>query len=125
MFVIDASALLALILNERGADVVRAAPRGSEVSVINLGEVLTRLVKLQHDAENALDDIIRMPLRIRKFREEHALAVAQMMPLTAHLGLSYGDRACLVQAQFSKMPVLTADWRMSKAEVGVDIRMIR
>lgn len=125
MFVIDASALLALMLEEPGADVVRDAPRGSEISVINLGEVLTRLVKIGHDPDAAMAKIMALPLRIRKFREAHALAVARMLPLTSHLGLSFGDRTCLVQADFSGMSVLTADQRMAKAEVGVEVRLIR
>lgn len=125
MFVIDASALLALMLEERGADVVRAAPPGSEISVINLGEVLTRLKMLGHSPSEALDKILRMPIRIRKFREDHALAVAELRPLTAHLGLSFGDRACLAQAQFSMMPVLTGDQKWKQLEIGIDIHLIR
>jgi ribonuclease VapC len=125
MFVLDASALLALMLNEDGADVVRQAPRGSEISIINFGEVLTRLVKLGRSANEEWAAIDRLPYRIRAFRDAHAAAVARMQPTTEHLGLSFGDRACLVQAQFSGFPVLTADGRMAQAQVGLDIRMIR
>lgn len=125
MFVLDASALLALVLEERGADRVRDTPAGSEMSVINLGEVLTRLTALGRDPEEALERILRMPIRIRKFREEHALAVARLRPVTAHLGLSFGDRACLAQAQFSLLPVLTADSDWAKLDIGVEIILIR
>jgi ribonuclease VapC len=125
MLVIDASALLALMLEERGADVMRAAPPGSEISMINLAEVLTRLTKIGHSPDVALEKVRRMPLRIRAFRDAHALEVAKLLPLTAHLGLSFGDRACLTQGIFSAMPIITADERMSRAEVGVEIRMIR
>lgn len=125
MFVLDASALLALMLDERGADVVRAAPSGSEISIVNIGETLTRLTTLGRDPEAALDQVLAMPLRIRAFRDVHALEVARLRPLTSHLGLSFGDRACLAQARFSMMPVLTADTKWAELDIGVDVRLIR
>lgn len=125
MFVIDASAMLALLLDERGADAVRAAPAGSEMSMVNVAEVFTRLVKLERDPEAAWQTLIDRGVRIRAFREDAALAVARLLPLTSHLGLSFGDRACLAQARSSGLPILTADQKWAQLDIGLDIRLIR
>ena len=54
-----------------------------------------------------------------------SMEIGRLRPLTAHLGLSLGDRACPAQGYFSEMPILTANRRMAEADVGLDIRMIR
>lgn len=45
--------------------------------------------------------------------------------LTKALGLSFGDRACLTLGRSLSLPILTSDHRMAKAEVGLDIRLVR
>lgn len=42
MYVLDASALLAVSLAEKGADAVTPHLRGAEVSIVNVCEVLTK-----------------------------------------------------------------------------------
>ena len=79
------------------------------------------------DFDKAREIIAPLPMRIRSFREEHSWQVAQLRPLTKPFGLSLGDRACITQAMFNELPVLTADRRMESAKslLGVDIRLIR
>lgn len=125
MFVLDTSALLALMLRESGAEQVGAVVREAEMSIVNLAEVFTRFAESGASADEIASDIPRYGVRIRAFREAHAIEVARLRPLTKHLGLSMGDRACLAQGKFSQLPILTADGGMAQAEVGLDIRMIR
>jgi len=125
MFVLDSSAVLALLLDEEGAQIVSPITRESQMSIVNLCEVLTKTADGGGDLDATNAIILSWGIRIRSFREGHALEVARLRPLTAHLGLSLGDRACLAQGAFSVMPVLTSDRRMAQADVGVAIQLIR
>ena len=42
MIVLDASAILAVLLEEPGADIVLSQIRGAEASIVNVCEVLTK-----------------------------------------------------------------------------------
>lgn len=125
MVVLDSSALLALLLDERGADVVAPIVRGAEISIINLCEVFTKTAEAGGDIDATGAIVIAYGVRVRAFQEAHAVEAARLRPLTANLGLSLGDRACLAQGLVSMLPVLTADRQMAKVDIGVDIRLIR
>ncbi|WP_174273767.1 type II toxin-antitoxin system VapC family toxin [Sphingomonas bacterium] len=125
MVVLDASALLAVLNREPGADVVKAHMRTAEASIINVCEVLTKVAEVGVDPAEAQAILQSFGFRTRAFRDAHAIEVAKLRRTTIHLGLSLGDRACLVPARFSGLPVLTSDTRMAQAEVGVEIRLIR
>lgn len=125
MVVLDSSALLAVLLDEAGADIVGPVMRGSEMSIVNVCEVLSKAAGAGGDVAVTRDIISSYGIRIRPFLETHADRAARLRPLTAHLGLSLGDRACLAQGMTSTLPVLTADRRMAQADVGLDIRLIR
>lgn len=125
MFVLDTSAVLALLLGEDGADVVAPVTRTAHMSIVNLAEVFTKTAEAGGDLAKTHAIVMSYGIRIRAFRDAHAMEVGRLRPLTAHLGLSLGDRACLAQGYFSEMPILTADRRMAEADVGLDIRMIR
>lgn len=124
---LDASAVLAVILDEPGGDDVYEVMNDAHISAVNLSEVYATLLDGGMAFELA-DEIIRaLPFRIRTFRDDHAVQTAKLRPLTKSFGLSLGDRACITQAKFSDLPILTSDRRMAAAKdvVGLDIRMIR
>lgn len=125
MFVLDASALLALLLGESGAEQVAAVVRGSEISIVNLCEVVTKLAEGGADPDAVYGIAVSYGVRVQSFREAHAIEAARLRPLTKHLGLSLGDRACLAQARSAALPILTSDTRMAAVDIGLDIRMIR
>lgn len=116
---------MAVILDERGADVVRQADRGSEISIVNVAEVMSTVAERGDRPEKVELAIAEMGLRIRAFRDAHALEVARLRPLTKHLGLGFGDRACLAQGRMSEHPILTGDHDWAKLDLGLDIRLIR
>lgn len=125
MVVLDSSAILALLLAEPGAEMVEPVIRGAEVSIVNFCEVLTKTAEAGGDIQATDAILISYGIRIRAFRETHAIEAARLRPLTMDLGLSLGDRACLTQGLMSALPVLTADRQMAKADIGIDIRLIR
>lgn len=125
MVVLDSSALLALLLDEPGATAVEPVVRGAEVSIVNLCEVLTKAAEAGGNVEATNAILLSYGINIMAFHEAHAIEAARLRPLTIHLGLSLGDRACLAQGHISALPILTADRQMAKADIGIDIRLIR
>lgn len=124
-YVVDTSAVLAAILDEPGGADVFDLRHECELSVVNLAEVYTKLVEQGVPLSAAERNMARFQFCIGDFGEVHALKVAELRPLTRHLGLSFGDRACLAHGHFSKSPILTADKDWSKLDLGLDIRQIR
>ncbi|MFN8705916.1 MAG: VapC toxin family PIN domain ribonuclease, partial [Planctomyces sp.] len=59
--VLDSSAVLALMFEEPGRDIVSAHRIGAMISTVNLGEVLTRLVERGQSLEESLSLVT--PLR--------------------------------------------------------------
>jgi PIN domain nuclease of toxin-antitoxin system len=123
--ILDASALLTILLDEHGADMVRPHMASAQMSIVNLCETYTRLIEAGLSKADADDQVAQLGLRIRSFREAHALEAAVLRPLTRHVGLSMGDRACLALARLNDLPVLTADRLWADLDIGVDIRLIR
>lgn len=120
-FVVDASAALAHLLDETGGDAVRPHLAESLISAVNLTEVVTRLIRAGAD-----------PIRAHYLGCEvvaHDVGLAdrtgRLWPLTAHMGLSLADRACLALAQREGLPVLTGDRAWLQLDIGVDVRLIR
>ncbi len=107
--VLDASALLALLLGEPGADRVKAVLDGSIMGVVNLAEVISHYAKLGA-ARPDIEALLR-PLRIRVAPIDTALSydAGMLRPVTLKQGLSL-DRYCLAFAN-GRRPALTAERR--------------
>ena len=129
--VLDASAILAYLLIEPGADVVRLALSGSAVvSSVNWAEVLSKMSDLGGDPREissrlARTGILGGALHITTFDEQLAREVARLRPLTKSAGLSLADRACLALGSSLGIPVLTADRSWQSLRIGVKVRPIR
>ena len=123
--VMDASAILALVRGEPGADVVRARIPHSVVSAVNVAEVGTKLVDWGLPRAGLRRVVLSLGLEVRPFDEDQALAAAALRAATRSQGLSLGDRACLALAQSTGLPVLTADRAWRGVGFDVDIEVIR
>jgi ribonuclease VapC len=128
--VLDASALLALVLEEPGADRVdKALERGAAISAVNWAEVLSKLVESGGDPETAAARALPTSnsgaggLMLVTFDDEHARATARLWNKTRSLGLSLADRAALALAQLRGLPVLTTDraWRSLRLAIRIDV----
>lgn len=124
--VLDASALLAVLNNEAGADKLtpellnRAAS-----STVNLAEVHTKLVSHGGDPEEAWQDTISPIRQAVPFTAEQAKIAGGLVAETRALGLSLGDRACLALGLALKAPVYTADRSWKSLKLGIRIHVIR
>jgi ribonuclease VapC len=125
VYVLDTSALLALIGREQGADIVAEHLARAVMSSVNLAEVVTVLVRREHPKERIGQMLHRVSPQISEFEAEQAVETGYLYHYTKAFGLSLGDRACLVLAQSRNLPVLTADKIWQKLDIGVDVRMIR
>lgn len=125
--VLDASALLALLRDEPGAERVRSALRSSAMTTINFGEVVGFYAR-RGASERDIRALLH-PLSVERiaFDEELAYVVGLMLPATSSAGLSLGDRACLALAIRLGAKALTADrsWSRIARTVGVDVEIIR
>jgi len=125
--VLDASAVLALLLAEPGADrVTEAILAGAEMTTVNFAEVATKYV-LRGAVVEARALQTRLPVSFVAVDQDLALRAALMAQATRPAGLSLGDRLCLALAQRSDSAALTADrgWLAVAEAVGVVVEMIR
>ena len=124
--VLDASALLALILKENGgARVDEALAEGAAICSVNLAEVITRLVDYGLTAVEIGATLEGLQYQVIDFEDSHAWAAGFLREPTRALGLSLGDRSCLALAQTLGVPALTADRAWAQLKVGVAIEICR
>lgn len=123
--VLDASAVLALMMGEPGAEKVQAALPGAVMSTVNVAEVITKIVERDKKAHGkAFRAIEDLGIEMLPFDADQALMAGALRWLTRDLGLSLGDRACLALAKIRNAPVLTADRSWLKIAPGASIEVI-
>ena len=125
MIVVDASALIAVLKKEPGADVAERHMVEPVMSTVNLAETLTRIAEDGGDAADLKQRLDETPIRFVPVSDEHALAAALLRVATKAWGLSLGDRLCLALGLEEGLPVLTADRRWKELSVGVKVVLIR
>jgi PIN domain nuclease of toxin-antitoxin system len=124
--VLDASALMAVINNERGAD--RLTPEimsAAVTSTVNLAEAYGKLIHRGFTAEHAWAAATGPVSEAVHFTAEQARIAGDLIVQTRALGLSLGDRACLALGIATRLPVYTADRSWKNLSVGVRIHVIR
>jgi ribonuclease VapC len=128
VILLDASALLALLRNEAGADVVARALAEDDgaVSVVNLAEVLEHAVRASGDRTGA-DRLaeLRELVAVEPVTEDDALAAAELYPHTRRPALSLADRLALATSRRLGVPVYTTERAWLDAPSGADVRTIR
>ena len=129
--VLDASALLAYLHGEAGADQVeQALLPGAAMSAVNWAEVLSKLAELgEKPAEVSRrlqrEGLVGGSIEILNLTAADAVEIARLHVITRRRGLSLGDRACLALGLRLKLPVVTADRTWAGLQLGVTVRAIR
>ncbi|MBS0296316.1 MAG: type II toxin-antitoxin system VapC family toxin [Proteobacteria bacterium] len=123
--VLDASAALAFLRNEPGAEVVAAIASRAIMSCANAAEVIGKLIARGATAEDAARALDLVPCVIVGIDVEMGLAAGRLASRTIPRGLSLGDRLCIALAQREGLPVLTTDRPWAELDLGVDVRLIR
>lgn len=123
--VLDASAILALLRRETGAERVAGVLRNAKVSAVNLAEVGSFLTRSNHPMAEVRAALGSLRLDIVSFDEEQSMEVARLYPSTRPAGLSLGDRACLALAHLMGLPAMTTDQTWATLALGIEVEVIR
>lgn len=123
--VLDASAILALILGEPGQNRVAEVLATAVIGAVNWAEAVTRLTRGGSSPQMMERAALMMAGRIEAFDEGQADVAGRLHGVTRSFGLSLGDRACLALALSRRARVLTADRAWAGLDVGVGIEVIR
>jgi ribonuclease VapC len=125
--VLDSSAVLAVILEEPGAERFEALLPGAKVSAVNVGEVVAKLRDIGMPEATVETVLGGLQIDVHAHDWAAVLAAAFLRPATRRAGLSLGDRACLALAVAFGVPAVTADrsWKRVAEAVGVRVMPIR
>jgi PIN domain nuclease of toxin-antitoxin system len=121
--VLDASAVLALLHEEPGADEVEGSLEDALMSAVNLSEVIQKAEQHGVNTEGLEYDLEALGIEFRAFDMATARPAAELW--TEGSGLSLGDRACLALAHITGAIAVTADGRWNAVELPVEIRQVR
>lgn len=118
-WVVDASALLALLNRESGEErVADALADDAAMSAVNLSEVVAKLIDAGRREAEIRAAIEPLGILIIEFDADAAFAAGLLRRTTRQTGLSLGDRACLAVAQQLDAPALTADRTWADLDLG-------
>lgn len=129
ILVLDASAVLALLLQECGSDKIKSLLQTHAQSVmintVNYSEVIARLIQRGLPAIEAKQSVDSLAISVVDLHEEIAYRAACLVVKTRKYGLSLADRICLATGQILKGKIITADQVWKKAFPKLDIEVIR
>jgi len=124
--VIDASAILAYLQDEDGADRVEEALEGGVISAVTLTEVLGKLIGKGVPANQAQADLDELGLGVVGYDRELAKAAAYFYARRSPYNLSLGDCAVLALGEHLGRPILTGEQEWAKLPgLRVKVRLIR
>lgn len=123
--VLDASALMAVLRGEEGAEAVVACLSRAIISTVNLAEVQTKLVAAGIEEGAAWWHIAELGCASVPFDEGQVRIAGGLVTVTRSYGLSLGDRACLALAIQRRAEVFTTDRIWKNLPLEIDISVIR
>jgi PIN domain nuclease of toxin-antitoxin system len=124
--VLDASAILAVLFQEPGAEkLTDEILQNAVVSTVNLAEVHSKLVKMGHGPNDAWVDAHSLGATAEMYTSKHARIAGDLITSTKKYGFSLGDRSCLALAICLNAEVYTTEQSWRNLNVGVPIHVIR
>ena len=126
MTVLDASAVLALIHDEPGSELVAKHIEGALLSTANLAEVVGKLVDAGLDVVRFQRLIAAAGVSLIPLSPADAELAGAMRGLKGGKTLSLGDRCCLALTVRSEpAEVLTADRALANLDLPIRVRLLR
>ena len=125
-YVVDTSAVLALLWEEPGADTIAAVLDRASISAVNWSELVAVMAERGLPDEAIRNSLSALPVAaVVPFDGDQADLAGRLRRTTRHAGLSLGDRACLALGLALGLPILTADRAWRDLNIGADVRLIR
>jgi PIN domain nuclease of toxin-antitoxin system len=125
--VVDASAVLAWIFDEQGADSVEEVLGVSGISAVNFAEVLNIARSRGYDPNDLEADLAAYGLVLLPFGADEARSVVDVRRAEERVGvlLSLADRCCLATAIVHGLPAVVSDGDWELLELPVDVAPFR
>lgn len=121
--VLDASAVLAWLQQESGAEIVDSLLSDASISTVNWSEVLQKVAQRGRNAGDTGDLLRALGMDVIPLSVEDAAHAAGLWLQAPSLSL--GDRCCLALAYRLAVPAVTADRSWLAVRIEVDVRTIR
>ena len=126
MTVLDASAVLALIHDEPGADIVAAELNTAVLGTVNLAEVVGKMVDTGIEISRLRELLAASGVTVEPLLEEDAELAGAMRSIDGGRSLSLGDRCCLAPTiRSNPAEVLTVDQACADLDLPIRIRLLR
>lgn len=127
MIVLDASALLALLLSEPGEEMVMEALPEAVMTETNLAEVYFALSRRGVPETEITAAVGKTTIDLLPASDERAAITCRLTDAALKNGLSNADRTCLAAGIVLDVPILTADkaWSKIGAINGLNVVQIR
>lgn len=124
-YMLDASAVLAMMLDEAGGDQVRERLASSQISTVNLSEVVAKLQEGGVPDEIIASSLAELNFDVLAFDQSQAVRAGLLRASTQSIGLSLGDRACLSAAGSCNAVAVTTDRAWGKLELDIAVEVLR
>ena len=125
MIVLDASALIALLLTEPGHETVEQHIATAAISAVNLAEVLAHTSRERISSRILLPKLEALGLTIVDFDQPQAVVVSDIREYARGHGVGLADCCCIALAMNRAWPVLTADRIWTTLDFDIDVRLVR
>lgn len=123
---LDASALLAVLQQEAGAEVVLPVLHGALMSSVNWSEVVQKAAARGVAVSPRMRrDVEEIGVSIVPFEADDAEQAARMWAAVPRAGLSLGDRACLALARDRGAVAITTDRAWAALSLNVPVKVVR
>ncbi len=124
--VLDASAVIALLRGEPGAEVVAEHAGDALISTVNLQEVIKAMLTRGITLEVAREMIGALHMEARSHDVADAYGAAALHAATAVHGSGLGDRTCMALAIAEGLPAITTDRQWAGLAIpGLTVKLAR
>lgn len=124
--VLDSSAVLAMLQEEPGGNLVADYLGRAMISAVNLQEVAKELLRGGRSPDEARAILGDIDMEVIPHDAEAAHLAAELFGKTRRYGSGLGDRSCMALGLQLRLPILTADREWEKVEIeGLEVRHLR